>query len=73
MSKYYSRDRAEGLVAELQMAPIRTAVHIPYATLWAHYQGGDVEADLTELNTKAQAMIDDLIWWTMALKAARAA
>ena len=58
---------------ELQMAPIRTAVHIPVATLWAHYQGGDVEAGLAELNAKAQAMIDDLLWWTMALKAARAA
>jgi NAD(P)H-dependent FMN reductase len=58
---------------ELQMAPIRTAVHIPVATLWAHYQGGDVEAGLAELNAKAQAMIDDLLWWTMALKTARAA
>ena len=58
---------------ELQMAPIRTAVHIPVATLRAHYQGGDVEAGLAELNAKAQAMIDDLLWWTMALKTARAA
>ena len=58
---------------ELQMAPIRAAVHIPVTTLRAHYQGGDVEAGLTELNAKAQAMIDDLLWWTMALKTARAA
>ena len=28
---------------ELQMAPIRSSVHIPVATLWAHFQGGDVE------------------------------
>ena len=28
---------------ELQLAPIRSSVHIPVATLWAHYQGGDVE------------------------------
>ena len=58
---------------ELQMAPIRAAVHIPVTTLRAHYQGGDVEAGLTELNAKSQAMIDDLLWWTMALKTARAA
>jgi NAD(P)H-dependent FMN reductase len=58
---------------ELQMAPIRTAVHIPVTTLRAHYQGGDVEAGLTELNAKAQAMIDDLLWWAVALKTARAA
>jgi len=28
---------------EIQMAPIRSSVHIPVATLWAHFQGGDVE------------------------------
>ena len=28
---------------EVQMAPIRSAVHIPPATLWAHFQGGDME------------------------------
>src|ERR1700730_9453985 len=28
---------------ELQMAPVRSSVHIPVATLWAHFQGGDVE------------------------------
>jgi NAD(P)H-dependent FMN reductase len=31
---------------ELQLAPIRTSVHIPVATLWAHYTGGDVDAGL---------------------------
>ena len=34
---------------ELQLAPIRSSVHIPVATLWAHFQGGDVEAGLAEL------------------------
>src|ERR1700686_3927795 len=57
---------------ELQMAPIRSAVHIPVATLWAHYQGGDVEAGLAELEAPAKALIDDLLWWTAALKTARA-
>jgi NAD(P)H-dependent FMN reductase len=57
---------------ELQLAPIRSTVHIPVATLWAHFQGGDVEAGLAELETPAQTMIDDLLWWTAALKAARA-
>jgi NAD(P)H-dependent FMN reductase len=58
---------------ELQMAPIRSSVHIPVATLWAHYQGGDVNKGLAELGTQAQTMIDDLLWWTAALKTARAA
>jgi NAD(P)H-dependent FMN reductase len=57
---------------ELQLAPIRSSVHIPVATLWAHYRGGDVEAGLAELAAPAGAMIDDLLWWTAALKMARA-
>ena len=57
---------------ELQLAPIRSSVHIPAAVLWAHFQGGDVDAGLAELEAPAKAMIDDLLWWTAALKAARA-
>src|SRR5437868_9419235 len=57
---------------ELQLAPIRSSVHIPVATLWAHYQGGDVEAGLAELEAPAGMLIDDLLWWTAALKTARA-
>ena len=57
---------------ELQLAPIRTSVNIPVSALWAHYQGGDVEAGLAELEAPAAALIDDLLWWTAALKTARA-
>jgi NAD(P)H-dependent FMN reductase len=57
---------------ELQLAPVRSSVHIPVATLWAHFQGGDVEAGLAELEAPAKGMIDDLLWWSAALKAARA-
>jgi NAD(P)H-dependent FMN reductase len=57
---------------ELQLAPIRSSVHIPVATLWAHYKGGDVEAGLAELEASARTMIDDLLWWTAALTTARA-
>ena len=56
---------------ELQLAPVRFSVHIPATTLWAHFQGGDVDAGLAELEASAKAMIDDLLWWTAALKAAR--
>ena len=56
---------------ELQLAPIRSAVHIPVATLMAHFQGGDVDKGLAELDTHAKMMIDDLLWWTEALKSAR--
>ena len=57
---------------EVQLAPVRSSVHIPVATLWAHYQGGDVEGGLAELEAPAGALIDDLLWWTAALKRARA-
>ena len=58
-------------MTELQIAPVRTSVHIPPATLWAHFQGGDVNKGLAELEKQANAMLDDLLWWTNALKSAR--
>lgn len=58
---------------ELQMAPVRSSVHIPAATLWAHFQGGDVDKGLAEIEKQAHTMIDDLLWWTTALKTAREA
>jgi len=57
---------------ELQLAPVRISVHIPVATLLAHYTGGDVDAGLAELDARADALIDDLLWWSTALKTARA-
>jgi hypothetical protein len=56
---------------ELQLAPVRSSVHIPVPTLWAHYKGGDVAAGLAELEGPATKLIDDLLWWTAALKTAR--
>jgi len=56
---------------EVQMAPIRSSVPLPVAALWAHFQGGDVNKGLAEMDQQAAAMIDDLLWWTSALKTAR--
>ena len=56
---------------EVQMAPIRSSIPLPVATLWAHFQGGDVNKGLAEMDQQAAAMIDDLLWWTSALKTAR--
>ncbi len=58
-------------LVELQLVPIRSSVHVPIATLMAHFQGGDVVKGLAELDSKADGMIDDLLWWTRVLKAAR--
>lgn len=56
---------------ELQMAPIRSAVHLPRETLMAYFTGGDVKAALVNSDDAAGAMINDLLWWSTALKTAR--
>ena len=71
-SSYFTAVQQLRLTAiELQLAPVRSSVYIPVATLWAHFQAGDVDAGLTELEAAAKTMIDDLLWWSEALKAAR--
>ena len=66
-----SVEQLRQIAIELQLAAIRSSLHIPPATLWAHFQGGDVEKGLAELEAAANTMIDDLLWWTKALKVAR--
>lgn len=56
---------------ELQMAPIRTSVHVPREVLGAHFQGGDVDGGLAALDPQANLMIADLAWWAHALRTAR--
>lgn len=56
---------------DLQMAPIRNAVHLPRTTLMAYVTGGDVEAALATNDPDAVKMIDELLWWTNALAVAR--
>src|SRR3984893_1069994 len=46
---------------EVQIAPVRSSVHIPVATLWAHFTGVDVEAGLADLKTPAETLINDLL------------
>ncbi len=59
------------IAVEVQLAPLRHAVHVPVAALYAHFQGKDVSSYLTELDGVANQTIDDLLWWTKALKSAR--
>ena len=59
------------IIIELQVTPIRASVHIPVSTLMAHFTGGDVQAGLSELDPQAGVMIDQLLWWTEALRTAR--
>jgi hypothetical protein len=61
------------IAIELQMAPIRSSVHFPMATLFTHFQGGDVETALAEHDRTGNLLIDDLLWWASSLKSARLA
>ena len=63
------RQLYEILIA-LQIAPVRSSVHIP-KSLMTQFHDGDPSPGLKELEASANAMIDDLLWWTEALKSAR--
>jgi len=57
---------------ELQMAPIRAAVHIPGEQYFPVLFGKMEAKELFALQSdKAKAMITQLLWWTRALKKAR--
>lgn len=57
---------------ELQMAPIRTAVHIPGEQYFPVVFGKVNASELfSSLSKQAEAMIAQLLWWTRALKNAR--
>ena len=58
---------------ELQMAPMRTGVHIQGADFMAVWQQGKNISELTYLQQNAKDMLDQLVWWTNALKTAREA
>lgn len=60
------------VAVELQMAPVRNAVHIGMVEFLGIWQQGKTFADYPHLAQAATGMLDDLAWWTKALKAARA-
>lgn len=59
------------ICVELQMAPTRTGVHIQGGDFMAVWQQGKNIAELEYLQQNAAAMLDELVWWTNALKTAR--
>jgi NAD(P)H-dependent FMN reductase len=65
-------EHLRGVSVELQMAPVRNAVHLPFDVVAQHLQGKDVRQALAAYEKPAAKMLDDLIWWTGALKSARA-
>ena len=57
---------------ELQMAPVRTAVHISMEPYLGVTKKGKDLSDFDFVNQSAEAMLDELAWWTHTLRAGRA-
>lgn len=53
---------------ELQMAPIREAVHIPL--IWQAFENNELK-NKVDYDKKLDSMLTQLIWWAKALKSAR--
>jgi NAD(P)H-dependent FMN reductase len=56
---------------ELQMAPMRTGVHIQGADFMAVWQQGKDISELSYLHPNSKSMLDELQWWASALMVAR--
>ena len=59
------------IAVELQMAPIRHAVHVLLPDFFAVLKEGRDLKEFDHLNQGANQMIDQLAWWAYALKKAR--
>ncbi len=59
------------IAIEMQMSPIRAGVHILMPDFAAVLKGEKKLEDLEHLNQSARQMLDQLSWWTFALKKAR--
>ncbi|MCP9232435.1 NAD(P)H-dependent oxidoreductase [Mesorhizobium sp. LMG 17147] len=58
---------------ELQMAPVKSAVHISWADFLAVKQGDKKLEEFEHLNQAATALVNDIAWWARVLKTARQA
>jgi NAD(P)H-dependent FMN reductase len=56
---------------ELQMAPVRSGVHILMGDFVALMQGKAKLGDIPHLEDSAKSMLDQFAWWARALKTAR--
>lgn len=59
------------MLIELQVAPLRNAVHISREQFVGMLLEGKSFADFPMLDQAADAMLSELVWWAEALRAAR--
>lgn len=69
-------EHLRGIAVELQMAPVRNAVHIGGGDFWKVHPGMGGSGNLADIEgsllASAKATLDDIVWWANALKAAKA-
>jgi len=68
-----SVEHLRGVAVELQMTPIRNAVHIPQHWNLLDENGNLKAGALDSFNKTANELLNQLIWWAGALKTAREA
>jgi NAD(P)H-dependent FMN reductase len=61
------------VATELQMAPVRNAVHMGMVEFLGVWQQGKRFDDYPHLAQSAKGLLDDMAWWAKALKTAREA
>lgn len=61
------------VAVELQMAPVRSAVHIGMVEFVGVLQQGKSFDDFPHLGQSAKTLLDDMAWWARSLRAAREA
>lgn len=64
-------EQLRSISVELQMVPTRTGVHIGGSDFMAVWRGGKSLEELEFLKPNVDTMLDELVWWTKATKAAR--
>ncbi|KAA9007914.1 NADPH-dependent FMN reductase [Histidinibacterium aquaticum] len=67
-------EHLRGIAVEMQMAPVRGAVHIGGSDFFAvHPMGGNAEIETIEehLLPAAKNALDDVVWWAEATRSAR--
>jgi NAD(P)H-dependent FMN reductase len=64
-------EHLRGIAAELQLATVKAGVYIQGADFMAVWREGKELKDITYLEAGVKDMVDQLVWWTKALKVAR--
>lgn len=66
-------EHVRGIAAELEMVTMQAAVHINFGDYLPVAKGEKQLSDFAHLETSAEKMLDQLLWWGRSLRSARTA